>query len=82
MHTITAPNIREFEDRHSHPVPDPTRNTTDKVYTFWISEMLPISSNLYHEGSNLKSLNSLLSGDASQTRGLETQEIRTQAVAQ
>ena len=43
--------------------------------------MLPIGSSLYHKGSDLTSLNALLSGDASQTRGLETQEIRTQAVA-
>ena len=44
--------------------------------------MLPIGSSLYHEGSDLTDSNALLSGDASQTRGLETQEIRTQAVAQ
>ena len=26
-----TPNTREFEARHSHPFPDPTRNITDKV---------------------------------------------------
>ncbi|KAL4381305.1 hypothetical protein AHAS_Ahas04G0120200 [Arachis hypogaea] len=31
FHTVTAPNIREFEARHSHPVPDPTQNITDNV---------------------------------------------------
>ena len=29
--SITTPNTREFEAHHSHPFPDPTRNTTDKV---------------------------------------------------
>ena len=29
--SVTTPNTREFEARHSHPFPDPTRNTTDKV---------------------------------------------------
>ncbi|QHN96958.1 uncharacterized protein DS421_18g623300 [Arachis hypogaea] len=28
---VTTPNTREFEARHSHPIPNPTRNTTDKV---------------------------------------------------
>ncbi|KAL4365583.1 hypothetical protein AHAS_Ahas07G0120600 [Arachis hypogaea] len=36
--------------------------------------MLPIVSSLYHEGSNLTDLNALLSGDASQMHGSETQE--------
>ena len=36
--------------------------------------MLPIGSSLYHEGSNLTDSNALLSGEASQIRGLETQE--------
>ena len=29
--SVTMPNTREFEARHSHPFPGPTRNTTDKV---------------------------------------------------
>ena len=29
--SVTTPNTHEFEARHSHPFPDPTRNTTDKV---------------------------------------------------
>ena len=29
--SVTTPNTREFEARHSHPFPDPTLNTTDKV---------------------------------------------------
>ena len=29
--SITMPNTREFEARHSHLFLDPTRNTTDKV---------------------------------------------------
>ena len=29
--SVTMPNTREFEARHCHPFPDPTRNTTDKV---------------------------------------------------
>ena len=29
--SVTTPNTREFEARHNHPFPDPTRNTTDKV---------------------------------------------------
>ena len=29
--SVNTPNTREFEARHSHPFPDPTRNTTDKV---------------------------------------------------
>ncbi|KAL4374241.1 hypothetical protein AHAS_Ahas05G0162100 [Arachis hypogaea] len=29
--SFTTPHSREFEARHSHPFPDPTRNTTDKV---------------------------------------------------
>ena len=36
--------------------------------------MLPIGSSLYHEGSNLTDSNALLSGEASQIRGSETQE--------
>ena len=29
--SITTPSIREFEALHSYPIPDPTRNTIDKV---------------------------------------------------
>ena len=29
--SVTTSNTREFEARHSHPIADPTRNTTDKV---------------------------------------------------
>ena len=29
--SVTTPSTREFEARHSHPISDPTRNTTDKV---------------------------------------------------
>ena len=29
--SVTTPNTREFEARHSHPFLDPTQNTTDKV---------------------------------------------------
>ena len=29
--SVTTPNTCEFEARHSHPIPDPTQNTTDKV---------------------------------------------------
>ena len=29
--SVTMPSTREFEARHSHPISDPTRNTTDKV---------------------------------------------------
>ena len=36
--------------------------------------MLPISSSLYHEGSNLMDSNALFSGEASQIHGSETQE--------
>ena len=36
--------------------------------------MLPIISCLYHEDSDFTDLNALLSGDASQTHGSETQE--------
>ena len=29
--SVTSHSTREFEARRSHPFPDPTRNTTDKV---------------------------------------------------
>ena len=29
--SVTTPNTHKFEAHHSHPFPDPTRNTTDKV---------------------------------------------------
>ena len=29
--SVTTPNTREFEARHSHPFPDPNQNTTDNV---------------------------------------------------
>ena len=29
--SVTTPSTREFEARRSHPFPNPTRNTTDKV---------------------------------------------------
>ena len=29
--SVTTPNTREFEARHSHPFPDPIQNTIDKV---------------------------------------------------
>ena len=29
--SVTTPNTREFEACHNHPLPDPTRNSTDKI---------------------------------------------------
>ena len=50
--SVTTSNTRKFEAFHSHPFPDPTRNTTYKVYTFWISGMAANNSILYHEDSD------------------------------